>query len=161
MLADPTFWAMIGLFIFLGLMVYLKVPGLVTGSLDKRAETIRDELEEARKLREEAQALLAEYQRRAREAESEAEEIVDLAKREADGITAEAHQRMDEYVASRTRQAEEKITAAEAQAVREVSALSAEVAVSAAERLLKERLQGAPATVLISDAIDDIKQRLN
>lgn len=161
MLADAAFWAMIGLFIFLGLMVYLKVPGLVTGSLDKRAETIRDELEEARKLREEAQALLAEYQRRAREAESEAEDIIDQARREADGITTEARQRMEDYVANRTRQAEQKIAQAEAQAVQEVRAMSADVAVAAAERILTERVQGATATVLISDAIDDIKARLN
>ena len=117
MLADPSFWALVGLIVFLGLMVYLKVPGLVTGHLDRRAETIRNELEEARKLREEAQALLADYQRRAREAEGEAEGIIDQAKREAEGITTEAHQRIEEYVAGRTRQAEQKIAQAEAQAV--------------------------------------------
>ncbi len=161
MLADATFWAMIGLFIFLGLMVYLKVPGLITGALDQRAETIRSELEEARKLREEAQALLADYQRRAREAENEAEEIIDQAKREADGITSEARQRMEDYVATRTRQAEQKIALAETQAVQEVRAMSADVAVAAAERILNERVEGATATVLISDAIDDIKARIN
>ena len=161
MLADATFWAMIGLFIFLGLMVYLKVPGLITGALDQRAETIRSELEEARKLREEAQALLADYQRRAREAENEAEEIIDQAKREADGITSEARQRMEDYVATRTRQAEQKIALAETQAVQEVRAMSADVAVAAAERILNERVEGATATVLISDAIDDIMARIN
>ena len=159
--ADATFWAMIGLFIFLGLMVYLKVPGLITGALDQRAETIRSELEEARKLREEAQALLADYQRRAREAENEAEEIIDQAKREADGITSEARQRMEDYVATRTRQAEQKIALAETQAVQEVRAMSADVAVAAAESILNERVEGATATVLISDAIDDIKARIN
>jgi F-type H+-transporting ATPase subunit b len=161
MLNDAAFWALVGLIIFLGLMVYVKVPGLVTSGLDKRAETIRNELAEARKLREEAQALLAEYQRKANEAESEAEDIIDQAKREADALSAEAKERMEEYVANRTRLAEQKISQAETQALQEVRALSADVAVAAAEQLLRQRIKGAPADDLVSRTIDDVRAKLN
>jgi F-type H+-transporting ATPase subunit b len=115
MLEDATFWALVGLILFLLLIVYLKVPGKLTASLDNRAETIRTELEQARRLREEAQALLAEYQRKAREADAEVEEIIDQAKREADAFGADARKRVEDYVASRTKMAEGKIAQAEAQ----------------------------------------------
>ena len=102
-MGDATFWALVALIIFLAAIVYLKVPGMLIGkSLDERAEKIRNELEEARKLREEAQALLAEYQKKRKEAEKEAGDIVDAAKREAEMITTEAKQKTEEYVARRT-----------------------------------------------------------
>ena len=134
MLEDATFWAFVALVLFLGLMVYLKVPGVVTAALDKRADAIRKELDEARRLREEAQALLAEYQRKGREAETEAEEIIDQAKREADALGKEAGRRLDEYVASRTKLAEQKIAQAEAQAITEVRSRSVDVAIAEGAR---------------------------
>jgi F-type H+-transporting ATPase subunit b len=158
---DAPFWALVSLIVFLAIMVYLKVPGMVTAFLDKRAETIRDELDQARKLREEAQALLAEYQRKAREAESEAEEIVDQARREAEALAVEAKRRMEDYVASRTRLAEQKIAQAEAQAVQEVRALSADVAVAAAEKILAARVKGEASDRLIARAIADVKAKLH
>lgn len=161
MLSDPAFWALVGLILFLGIMLYLRVPTTVTGALDRRADAIRDELQQARTLREEAQAVLAEYQRRAREAESEAEEIVDQARREAEAITNEARVKLEDYVATRTRQAELKIAQAESQAVQEVRALSADIAVAAAEKILAERVTGATADSLIANAISDIRTRLN
>jgi F-type H+-transporting ATPase subunit b len=161
MLDDATFWALVALVIFLGLMIYLKVPGMVTATLDKRAVTIRSELDEARKLREEAQALLAEYQRKGREAETEAEEIVDQARREAEAIAGEATRRLEEYVASRTRMAEQKIAQAEAQAIQEVKSLSADVAIAAAEKILGAKVKGATADTLIARSISDVKSKLN
>ncbi len=161
MLEDAAFWALVGLVIFLGIMIYLKVPAVLTKSLDKRAETITAELDQARKLREEAQALLAEYQRKAREAESEAEEIIDQATREAEALGSEARARMEEYVTSRTKMAEEKIAQAEAQAIQEVRALSADVAIAAAERILTVRAKGDTADALVSAAIDDVKTKLH
>lgn len=113
---DATFWALIALVIFLALMVYLKVPGVVGKSLDGRAERIRDELEEARRLREEAQSLLAEYQRKRKEAEKEAGEIVAAAQREAHAIIEETKQKTEEYVARRNKLAEQKIAQAETEA---------------------------------------------
>lgn len=161
MLEDPTFWALVGLILFLALIIYMKVPGKITGGLDNRAETIRTELEQARRLREEAQALLAEYQRKAREAEAEVEEIIDQAKREANAYGSEAKKRVEDYVASRTKMAEEKIAQAEAQAIREVRALSADVAISASQQILAARARGAAADGLINQAIEDVKTKLH
>jgi F-type H+-transporting ATPase subunit b len=161
MLEDPTFWALVGLILFFVLIIYMKVPGKLTAALDNRAETIRAELEQARKLREEAQALLAEYQRKAREADAEVEEIIDQARREAEAFGAEAKKRVEDYVVSRTRMAEGKIAQAEAQAIREVRALSADVAIGAAQRILAARARGAAAEGLINQAIDDVKSKLH
>ena len=161
MLEDPTFWALIGLIIFFVVIVMMKVPGAIGGALDKRAQAISQELDQARVLREEAQALLAEYQRKAREAESEAEDIIDHAKREADAIGIEARQRMEEYVASRTRMAEEKIAQAESQAVQEVKALSADVAIAAAEKIIAAKAKGEAAEKLVASAIGDVKTKFH
>ncbi|MCR4282210.1 MAG: F0F1 ATP synthase subunit B [Bauldia sp.] len=161
MFADPAFWALVGLIIFFVVLVYLKVPGVLTSGLDKRADTIRNELDQARKLREEAEALLAEYRKKAREAEGEAAAIVDQAKREAEALTVEARRRMEEYVAGRTRLAEQKIAQAEAQAVQEVRALSADVAIAAAEKILAARVKGDAGAALIDKAIGDVKSKLN
>lgn len=161
MLEDAAFWALVALVIFLGVMLYLKVPGMVTSTLDKRADTIQKELDEARRLREEAQALLADYQRKGREAETEAEEIIEQAKREAEALTAESGRRLEEYVANRTRQAEEKIVQAEAQALQEVRALSADVAIAAAEKILAAKVRGTTADALIDRSIGEVKSNLN
>ncbi len=158
---DAPFWALFSLIVFIGIMIYLKVPGWMTSSLDKRAAGIRSELDQARRLREEAQALLADYQRRAREAEAEAEEIIDQAKREAEALSVEARKRMEEYVAGRTRMAEQKIAQAEVQALQEVRALSADVAIAAAEKLLAARTKGEAGDALIDKAIGEVRSKLN
>jgi len=161
MLEDAAFWALVGLILFLALVIYMGVPGKVTSALDKRADTIRTELDQARKLREEAQGLLAEYQRKAREAEAEVEEIIDQAKREADAFGVEAKRRVEDYVTSRTKMAEEKIAQAEAQALNEVRSLSADVAIAASQRILSARARGATAEALINRAIGDVKAKLH
>ena len=158
---EAPFWALVSLIIFIGIVIYLKVPGQITGSLDKRAASIRNELDQARRLREEAQALLADYQRRAREAEVEAEEIIDQAKREAEALAVEARKRMEEYVAGRTKLAEQKIAQAEVQALQEVRALSADVAIAAAEKILMIRAKGEGGAALIDQAIGEVRAKLN
>ncbi len=158
---DAPFWALFSLIVFIGIMVYLKVPGWMTSSLDRRAAGIRSELDQARKLREEAQALLADYQRRAREAEVEAEEIIDQAKREAEALSVEAKKRTEEYVAGRTKVAEQKIAQAEVQALQEVRALSANVAVAAAEKILGAKAKGEAGAALIDKAIGEVRAKLN
>ena len=158
---DAPFWALIALIIFFAVIIYLKVPGTLAGSLDNRAKAISDELEQAKRLREEAQQLLGEYQRKAREAEAEAAQIVDQAKREADALSGEAQKRLEEYVAGRTRLAEQKIAQAEAQALQEVRALSADVAISAAEKILAQRVKGEAGEQLIARSIGDVKTKLN
>jgi F-type H+-transporting ATPase subunit b len=161
MFETDTFWALVGLILFVGVVLYFRVPRLVASSLDKRAATIKNELDEARRLREEAQALLAEYQRKAREAEHEAEDIVQQARREAAAYATEAMQRTDEYVARRTKIAEQKIAQAESVALNEVRALSAELAVAAAEQILKAKVTGPDAEKLVADAIGEVRTRLH
>ncbi len=161
MLEDPTFWAAVALVLFLALIAYLGVPKTVGAALDRRSAAIDTELKEARRLRDEAQALLAEYQRKAREAQKEAEEILDIARREAAAFAAEAAQRMDDYVARRARIAEQKIAQAETQAIQEVRALSVDLAIAAAERVLGTEVRGEVAAGLVERSIGEVRQRLN
>eukprot|EP01132_Coremiostelium_polycephalum_P010494 gene10494-12879_t len=142
-------------------MVYLKVPGVVGKSLDGRAERIRDELEEARRLREEAQSLLAEYQRKRKEAEKEAGEIVAAAQREAHAIIEETKQKTEEYVARRNKLAEQKIAQAETEAVNDVRASAVDIAVAAAGRILKDKVDAKTSADLFKSSLSEVKTRLN
>jgi len=160
-MGDATFWALVALIIFLAVVVYLKVPGMIGKSLDDRAEKIRNELEEARKLREEAQALLAEYQKKRKEAEKEAGDIVDAAKREAEMITTEAKQKTEEYVARRTALAEQKIAQAEADAMEEVRGSAVDMALAAATKIIGDKVTGDTATDLFKKSLDEVKTRMN
>lgn len=155
---DATFWAFVALVIFLGVIFYLKVPGLIGASLDKRAVKITNEIEEARRLREEAQQLLAEYQRKRKEAEAEAEEIVTAAKREADALVKEAKAKTEDYVTRRTALAEQKIAQAERDAVNEVRASAVDIAVEASRALLAGK--GAAAD-FFKESVAAVKSKLN
>ena len=161
MALDATFWALIGLLIFLGLVVYLKVPGMLAKSLDARADKIRDELEEARRLREEAQELFAEYQRKRKAAETEAEEIIAAAKNEAVLFAEESAKKTEEFVARRTAMAEQKIAQAEVQAIDDVRYIAVDIAVAAAEELIAGKVKGAAAGKIIDKSIAEVKNRLN
>ncbi|AXS39527.1 F0F1 ATP synthase subunit B [Breoghania sp. L-A4] len=158
---DATFFALVALILFFGVIVWAKVPGKITGALDSRADAIRDELDEARRLREEAQSLLADYQRKRQEAEGEAEAIIAEAKREAEILTAETNAALEEMIARRTKAAESKIAQAESQAIAEVRARAADVAVLAAEKILTAKVTDAAADKLIADGIAEIKGALN
>ncbi len=158
---DATAWALVGLIIFMGIVLYLKVPAMVTKSLDDRAENIRNELDEARGLREEAQNLLAEYQAKRQAAEKEAEEIVAAAKREASLLSEEAARKTAEFVERRTASAEQKIAQAEAQAMADVRASAVDVAIAAAEKIVSDKVTGATASGLIKSSISEIKSKLN
>lgn len=157
---DATFWAFIALLMFFGLLVFFKIPGMLSKQLDARIAKIEADLEEAKRLREEAQALLAEYERKRKSAESEADEIIAAAKDEAERMTAEAETALQEMVARRTSAVENKIAQAEAQAIAEVRARSADVAIEAARLLLAQqaRENGDP---LVEQSIKDIASRLN
>lgn len=158
---DATFWALVALVIFLAILVYLKVPGMMGSALDKRAERIGNELEEARRLREEAQQLLAEYQRKRHEAEKEAEEIVAAAKRDAELIVDDAKKKTEEYVARRTALAEQKIAQAEQDAVNEVRASAVDIAVEAARNLLSQKVDAKAVGSLFKSSLQDLKGKLN
>lgn len=158
---DATFWALVGLVIFLGIVVYLKVPGMVAKSLDERAAKISKELDEARTLREEAQALLAEYHRKRKEAEKEASDIVAAAGREANAIVEDAKQKTEEYVARRNKLAEQKIASAEAEAIKEVRTAAVELAVAAATRVVADKVDAKASATFFKDSLEQVKSRLN
>ena len=156
-----TFWALIALIIFLAIVLYLKAPSQVGKTLDDRADRIRREIEEARELKEEAKQQLAEYQRRRREAEQEAKDIVAAAKREASAILDEARRKNEEYVTRRTAMAETKIAQAESDAVAEVRATAVNVAIAAASRIIADRNSGDGAGRFIDGSIAEVRKRLN
>jgi len=157
---DATFWAFVALLIFLAIVIALRVPGMITRVFDERIRKIEADLEEARRLREEAQELLAEYERKRKAAETEAEEIVANAREEAERMTTEAEAALQDLVARRTKAVEDKIAQAEAQALAEVRARSAEIAVEAARLLLSEQAR-EQGDALVEDSIRDVSARLN
>jgi len=161
MLLSAEFWVLVSFLVFVGIVMYLRVPGKIGKALDDRADKIRKELDEARRLREEAQAVLADYQRRAREAEDEARGIIEQARREAEALEAETEAKLRESLERRTRLAEEKIARAEAQAVSEVRASAIDVAVTAAEAILRDKAAGDKGNALIEDGIRKLAGRLN
>ena len=155
-----TLWALIALFIFLGIVVYLGVHKQIAGMLDDRIKKIESDLAEAEALRAEAKAMLEDYARRREEAEKEAEEIVTAAREEAFRLTAEAKESLDAMVARREKSVTHKIAQAEAQAVAEVRARSADLAVEAA-RVLLEKQVATKGGALVDQAIQDVGARLN
>jgi F-type H+-transporting ATPase subunit b len=161
MLGMAEFWVAIAFVAFILILLYYKVPGLIAKALDDRAAAIRKELDEARRLREEAQALLADYQKKHRNAGQEAEAIVEQARREAETFASETRRSLAESIERRRRQAEEKIARAEAQAVEDVRAAAVDMAIAAAEKILREKAAGAGGAALIDESIRSIKTRLN
>jgi F-type H+-transporting ATPase subunit b len=139
----------------------MKVPAMVAKSLDERAARIRHELDEARRLREEAQQLLAEYQRKRKDAEQEAADIVAAAEREAGMLVEEAKKRTEDYVARRTALAEQKIAQAERDAVNEVRSSAVDIAVEAARRLLRGKVDGGVAGDLFQSSLREVRTKLN
>ena len=157
---DNSFYALVALIIFLGLALYFGIPRIVGKMLDAQIQKIADELAQAKKLREEAAALLVEYEQKRVAAESEAEGIIAAAKEEATRLTQEAKVSLADLVARRTKAVEDKIAQAEAQAVAEVRARSADVAVEAARMVLSDEMSTKGGQV-IDKAIADVAGRLN
>jgi F-type H+-transporting ATPase subunit b len=155
------FWVGVAFVAFFAVLLYYKVPALIAKALDDRAEGIRKELDEARRLREEAQNLLADYQKKHRNAGQEADAIVEQARRVAQLYAEETRTALGEALERRTRQAEEKIARAEAQAVDDVRAAAVDMAIAAAEKVLREKAAGAAGATLIDDTIRSLKGRLN
>lgn len=157
---DATFVATAALVCFLALMIYLKVPGMITKALDKQIAKIETDLAEADRLRAEAKALLESYAQKRADAEKEAEGIVLAAREEAFRLTAEASASLETLVARRTKAVEDKIAQAEQQAVAEVRARAADVAVEAARTVLQKQM-GQKRDVLVDRAIADVAAKLN
>jgi F-type H+-transporting ATPase subunit b len=158
---EAEFWVAISFVIFVAVMAYFGVHKLMVKGIDDRRDRIKAELDEARRLKEEAQALLAQYERKKQEAEREAEEIVKSAMAEAERIAGEAKAKMEDFVARRTKMAENKIAQAEAQAVADVRSSAAEAAVAAAQSLLSRLVKGKVADDLIAKGIEDVRGKLN
>ncbi len=160
-LQNPETWVAVAFVIFIGLLGYLGIHRTIGKSLDDRAARIQAELDDARKLKDEAAQVLASYQRKRQEAEVEAQEIVAGAKAEAERMAVEAKAKIEEFVARRTKMAETKIAQAEAQATADVRAAAAEAAIAAAETILTAETKGALAGQLIAKGIEDVRKKLN
>ena len=154
-------WVAIAFVIFLGILVYFGAHRRITDSLDQRQTRIKAELDEARRLREEAQALLAEFERKGREAEGEAAAIIAGATAEAERLAIEAKVRMEDFVARRTKMAEAKIAQAEAQALADVRSAAADAAAAAAEKILTNAAKGKLAEDLLIKGIEDVRKKFN
>jgi F-type H+-transporting ATPase subunit b len=157
---DAEFFVALGFMLFVLIMGYLGVHKRIAAELDRRSAQVADELAEARRVRDEAEKLLASYVEKARQAEAEATSIVEQARAEAEAFAQEAAARMQDFVTRRSKQAAAKIALAEAQATAEVRAAAADAAVSAAELVLKETMRGPVSADIIARAIPEAKSRL-
>jgi F-type H+-transporting ATPase subunit b len=160
-LANTDFVVSIGFLVFIGILIYFKVPPLLAGMLDKRAEGIQSELDEAKALREEAQALLASYERKQREVQEQAERIIAHAKEEATLAGEQAKADLEKSIARRMAAAEDQIASAQAGAVKEVRDRAIAVAVQAARDVVAKQMTAAEAAKTIDDAIAEVGQKLH
>lgn len=158
---DATFWVGAAFVLFIGIVAYYRVPQMLLGSLDSRARRIREQLEEAQRLREEAQTLLATYERRQRDALKEAEGIVAHARDEARREAEEAQAKLALQIERREQLALEKIALAESQAQKQVRDAAVEIAIAAAESVIRRHLTDDRATGLIDESIRDLRRHLN
>ena len=161
MFTTPEFWVAVAFVILMAVFAYVGVHKTVLTALDHRAARIKAEFDDARRLKDEAAKVLAEYKARRASAEREAEEIVASAKAEAERIAAEAKAKMEDFVARRTKTAESKIALAEAQALADVRSAAAEAAVAAASTILSQSVKGQLADDLMAKGIAEVRQKLN
>lgn len=158
---EPEFWVAVSFFLFVGVVLYLGVHKKIASALDARSAAIAKELEEAKRLREEAEKVLADYRRKQGDVAKETKGIIDLASKEAEILAAETRRSMKEQFERRMKLAEDKIARAEAEALREVRAAAAEAAVKAAQMVIAAKLTPEAADKLVSQGIDALKGKLN
>lgn len=151
----------ISFLIFIGILIKFKVPAMLTGLLDKRAEGIKADLDEAKALREEAQTLLASYERKQREVQAQADRIVENAKEEASQAAVQAKEDIASSVTRRLAAAEDQIASAKASAIRDVRDQAVSVAIAAAQDVIAKQTSGADASKLIDDAIAEVGAKLH
>jgi F-type H+-transporting ATPase subunit b len=161
LLQEPELWVGVGFVMVVALLLYVGVPKLVGGMLDSRSAAIKAELDEARRLREEAQALLAGFKQKAAGAEKEAEAIVVEARAEAERFAAESREALKLLIERRAQSAQDKISQAEAAALAEIRSLAADTATAAAQKLIVARLDEKRAGELIAESIKDLPAKLN
>jgi len=158
---EPEFWVAVSFFIFIGVLVYFGVHMKVVSALDARALLISKELEEARRLREEAEKVLADYRRKLGDVVTEVDNITALATTEAKTLAAETRQSLKEYFDRRIKLAEQKIARAEMEAVREFRSIAVDAAIAAAQNLIAAKLTPDRAKKLVSESIKALKSKLN
>lgn len=158
---DATFWVAVCVSIFLLILLFKGAFKAMGKALDDRAEEIESDLNEARRLREEAQALLAQYQRQQKEAEEQAESIIAQARKDAEAMAIRSRADLKERLDRRATQAEAKIANAESQALAEVRAKAAELAISGAEGLLKGNMTAADHKSMVAEGIAGLGKTLN
>jgi F-type H+-transporting ATPase subunit b len=161
MFAEPEFWVAVGFVILMGVFAYVGVHRTVITALDHRSDRIKAELDDARRLKQEAEGLLAEYKAKRASAEREAQEIIAAAKVDAERIASEAKTKMEDFIARRTKTAESKIALAEAQATADVRAAAADAAVTAASTILSQTVKGPVAEDLLAKGITEVREKLN
>lgn len=161
MFQDPQTWVAVAFVLFVGLVIYLGAGKKISGALDRRAESIKNQLDEAQRLREEAQHALAEYKRMQRDAAKEAEEILGLAAEEAEIMRERAEKDLAHSIKRREEQAVARIAQAEAEAIQQVRDLAIDVAMAAATEVLADRLDGTDGDNIITAAIKELPSRLN
>lgn len=158
---DSKLWVLIPLILFF-IMVFKKgAHKAIGGALDERANKIVSELEEAKRLREEAQTLLASYQRKQKEAEAQAQDIINQARSDAENMAIQARKDLAERIERRATQAEAKIATAESKAMADVKSMAAEMALEAAEKLLRSDVSAAKHTDLVKTGITQIGKAFN
>jgi len=161
MFEEPEFWVAVAFIILMGVFAYLGIHRTVLTTLDHRRDRIKAELDDARRLKDEAAKLLEQYKARRASAEREADEIVAGAKADAERIASEAKAKLEDFVTRRTKTAESKIALAEAQALADVRAAAAEAAVAAASTILSQSVKGEVADDLLAKGIKDVREKLN
>lgn len=160
-MSNTNFVVLLGFLLFVGILLFVKVPGLLGGQLDSRAEGIQKELDEARALREEAQTILASYERKQQEVQAQADRIVASAREDAAAAAEDAKAELEQSIARRLAAAEEQIASAEASAVKEVRDQAISIAVSAADQVISKQMTATEANKLIDAAIADVNDKLH
>ena len=160
MIHDPTFWVLVSFLIFIGL-IGKKAWGALCEALDSRSEKIKTDLDEAEKLREEAQDLLAQYQRKQRDAARETEDIISKARNEAEKYAEQAKDNLEKALTRREQLAVERITYAEKAAIDDVRRLAVDVAVEATRKILSDEIKGDRADKLIDHSINELPNKLH
>ncbi len=158
---DAEIFVVLGFFALIGIMIYFGAHTMILKGLDARGEAVQAELDQAAKLRNEAAALLASFEKKSKEAEANAARIVEEARAQAEQLAREAAERLGDFIARRTKQAEAKIALAEAQAAADVRAAAADHAAKAAETMLRDQMRGSSGAELVSREIAGLKSRLN
>lgn len=159
--ANPSFWVGLAFIVFIGVLVYYKVHSKIVEALDLRAVKIKEEIDAAQRLRDEAQSLLASYERKQRDALKEAEEMLEHARAQAARDQDAGRRKLDEAIDRREQLALEKIALAEAQAEKDVRDAAVEAAVAAAREVIAAKLTGDRAAALVDDSIRDLRRRLH